>query len=121
MARSVDTEKSRKNVAGGDLENQNTREGGRLGSLLEGKLLTISHEKPALDLKCLCERLRGTRVKFEETDNGFEEVPPRYHESWHHVPDSAYDLLYKLLDPDPSTRITADDALEHDFIKEKLC
>lgn len=86
-----------------------------------GKLLTISHEKPALDLKCLCERLRGTRVKFEETDNGFEEVPPRYHESWHHVPDSAYDLLYKLLDPDPSTRITADDALEHDFIKEKLC
>lgn len=86
-----------------------------------GKLLTVSHEKPVLDLKSLCERLRGTRVKIGQTADGIEKAHFRYHESWLHVPDSAYDLLYKLLDPDPTTRITAEDALKHDFIKELLC
>uniref|UniRef100_L7M4T5 non-specific serine/threonine protein kinase n=1 Tax=Rhipicephalus pulchellus TaxID=72859 RepID=L7M4T5_RHIPC len=86
-----------------------------------GKLLTISHDKPVLDLKSLCERLRGTRVKIGQTADGVEKVHLGYHESWLHVPDSAYDLLYKLLDPDPTTRITAEDALKHDFIKEQLC
>ncbi|XP_037523357.1 cell division cycle 7-related protein kinase isoform X1 [Rhipicephalus sanguineus] len=86
-----------------------------------GKLLTVSHEKPVLDLKSLCERLRGTRVKIGQTADGVEKAHFRYHESWLHVPDSAYDLLYKLLDPDPTTRITAEDALKHDFIKELLC
>lgn len=32
------------------------------------------------------------------------------------VPESAYDLLDKLLDPNPNTRITAADALGHPFI-----
>ncbi|KAL1425027.1 hypothetical protein MTO96_019604 [Rhipicephalus appendiculatus] len=86
-----------------------------------GKLLTVSHEKPVLDLKSLCERLRGTRVKIGQTADGVEKAHLRHHESWLHVPDSAYDLLYRLLDPDPTTRITAEDALKHDFIKEQLC
>uniref|UniRef100_A0A131XKZ0 non-specific serine/threonine protein kinase n=1 Tax=Hyalomma excavatum TaxID=257692 RepID=A0A131XKZ0_9ACAR len=80
-----------------------------------GKLLTVSHEKPVLDLKSLCERLRGTRVKTGQTADGVDEAHFRYHESWLCVPDSAYDLLYMLLDPDPTTRITAEDALKHDF------
>ncbi|KAH7980302.1 hypothetical protein HPB49_014525 [Dermacentor silvarum] len=87
-----------------------------------GKLLTVSHEKPVLDLKTLCERLRGTReAKSGQTADDVEKAHFRYHESWLRVPDSAYDLLYKLLDPDPTTRITAEDALKHDFLKESLC
>lgn len=82
-----------------------------------GKRLTLSHLKPALDLKTLCERLRGipAGVGLESPGTDF-----RYHESWLHVPDSAYDLLSKLLDPDPSSRITAEDALKHDFLRQPL-
>lgn len=37
-------------------------------------------------------------------------------DSWNQVPDSAYDLLYRCLDLNPATRITADLALQHSFI-----
>ncbi|XP_042675624.1 cell division cycle 7-related protein kinase isoform X2 [Centrocercus urophasianus] len=37
---------------------------------------------------------------------------------WDQVPDEAYDLLDKLLDLNPATRITAKDALLHPFFKE---
>lgn len=33
-------------------------------------------------------------------------------------PDSAYDLLNRLLDLDPDTRITAEEALKHPFFSE---
>lgn len=82
-----------------------------------GKRLTLSHLKPTLDLKTLCEKLRGIRARngLNPSGNRF-----RYHDSWLHVPDSAYDLLSKLLDPDPSSRITAEDALKHDFLRQPL-
>uniref|UniRef100_A0A8D0DXA7 non-specific serine/threonine protein kinase n=1 Tax=Salvator merianae TaxID=96440 RepID=A0A8D0DXA7_SALMN len=38
---------------------------------------------------------------------------------WDNVPDEAYDLLMKLLDLNPVTRITAKDALLHPFFKNK--
>lgn len=82
-----------------------------------GKRLTLSHLKPTLDLKTLCEKLRGIRARIGLNPSG---NPFRYHESWLHVPDSAYDLLSKLLDPDPSSRITAEDALKHDFLQQPL-
>lgn len=37
-------------------------------------------------------------------------------DSWNQVPDCAYDLLYKCLDLNPATRITAELALQHSFI-----
>ena len=37
-------------------------------------------------------------------------------ESWNKIPDSAYDLLYRCLDLNPATRITAELALQHSFI-----
>lgn len=84
-----------------------------------GKWLTLSPEKPALDLRTLCESLRGcAEVKVRKTSSGKDKICFSNHESWLHVPDSAYDLLSKLLDPDPMTRITAEDALMHDFLKQ---
>ena len=37
-------------------------------------------------------------------------------EFWNQVPDSAYDLLYRCLDLNPATRITAELALQHSFM-----
>ena len=37
-------------------------------------------------------------------------------DSWNQVPDSAYDLLYRCLDLNPATRITAELALQHSFM-----
>ncbi|KAM8788210.1 cell division cycle 7-related protein kinase isoform 2-T2 [Rhynchonycteris naso] len=39
-------------------------------------------------------------------------------EGWDKVPDEAYDLLDKLLDLNPASRITAEEALLHPFFKE---
>jgi hypothetical protein len=35
---------------------------------------------------------------------------------WNQIPDSAYDLLYRCLDLNPATRITAELALQHSFM-----
>ena len=39
-------------------------------------------------------------------------------EGWDEVPDEAYDLLDKLLDLNPASRITAEEALLHPFFKD---
>lgn len=39
-------------------------------------------------------------------------------EGWDEVPDEAYDLLDKLLDLNPASRITAGEALLHPFFKD---
>ncbi|XP_077602262.1 cell division cycle 7-related protein kinase isoform X2 [Crocuta crocuta] len=39
-------------------------------------------------------------------------------EGWNEVPDEAYDLLDKLLDLNPASRITAEEALLHPFFKD---
>ncbi|XP_029848922.2 cell division cycle 7-related protein kinase [Ixodes scapularis] len=91
-----------------------------------GKRLTLSHQKPTLDLKVLCEKLRGTYASVRETSAWGSAAPaarlhPRgHHESWLCVPDSAYGLLSRLLDPDPASRITADQALQHEFLRETV-
>lgn len=65
-----------------------------------GKSLIIdTSEKPPVDLKFTCETLRT---------NGSNSLKD--------VPDSAYDLLDRLLDPYPLKRITAEQALRHPFI-----
>ena len=40
--------------------------------------------------------------------------------SWRSVPDSAFDLLSRLLDLNPHSRITADQALKHPFLTASL-
>jgi cell division control protein 7 len=61
-----------------------------------GKTLIVTSVRKPMDLKVLCEDLRGDNTSFK-------------------APDSAYDLLDKLLDPNPRTRLTASKALQHEF------
>lgn len=61
-----------------------------------------SETRKPLDLKKLCEQLserKGCKEKY---------------------PESAFSLMSKLLDLDPFTRITAEEALKHPFIAEEF-
>ncbi|XP_070532099.1 cell division cycle 7-related protein kinase-like [Ptychodera flava] len=110
-----------------------------------GKDLQCSPIQPALDLKTMCQQLRGKygnktpeqlliarKRKLQEEEASSRKpvrTSPRLRkssqvkalddelESWNKVPDSAYDLLKRLLDLNPHSRIRASEALQHPFIK----
>ncbi|OQR80414.1 cell division cycle 7-related protein kinase-like [Tropilaelaps mercedesae] len=77
-----------------------------------GKKLTTTTKKAPMDLAALCLTLRGLESPQQRVIN--------VHYSWYTVPSSAFDLLYKLLDPNPCTRITAEHALSHPFFTQNL-
>lgn len=107
-----------------------------------GKAVVCSRELPRLDLRILCETLRGLRPcgddslpsefmasrhpadvkaqpggqaeKLSSVDNATESCAL----GWDRVPDDFYDLLDKLLDLNPATRITAAMALQHPVFKD---
>ncbi|XP_067219017.1 cell division cycle 7-related protein kinase [Chanodichthys erythropterus] len=110
-----------------------------------GKSIVCSRELPRLDLRILCETLRGLRswddsslpAEFQASRNPAEVKldagsPAKKHMSsgslkssaelqemgWDKVPDDVYDLLDKLLDLNPATRITASMALQHPLFKD---
>ena len=75
---------------------------------------------PSINLKTLCEKLRGTeRAQQAKGHKSGSSRGKSMHSSWHCVPDEAYDLLGRLLDPNPHTRITAEEALQHPFILQQ--
>ena len=55
----------------------------------------------------------GNHYDGEDCETG--SVSTADSDSWNQVPDSAYDLLIKCLDLNPTTRITAELALQHSF------
>ncbi|MCJ8745266.1 hypothetical protein PDJAM_G00128480 [Pangasius djambal] len=104
-----------------------------------GKAVVCSRELPRLDLRILCETLRGVRpcgddslpaefqasrhpADAEEAQPGGraeKRTPAESHATgWDRVPDDVYDLLDKLLDLNPATRITAATALQHPVFKD---
>ncbi|XP_072524627.1 cell division cycle 7-related protein kinase [Salminus brasiliensis] len=107
-----------------------------------GKAIVCSRELPPLDLRILCETLRGIRpcgedslpAEFKATRHPAEikqdPTKPAQRRSsqstpessrgtgWDSAPDDVYDLLDKLLDLNPATRITAAEALQHPLFKD---
>uniref|UniRef100_A0A8D0L394 Cell division cycle 7-related protein kinase n=1 Tax=Sphenodon punctatus TaxID=8508 RepID=A0A8D0L394_SPHPU len=66
-------------------------------------------------------QIQHPKYNCHEGDGGLEiRIPEKTTDlkGWDEVPDEAYDLLDKLLDLNPATRITAKDALLHPFFKD---
>lgn len=105
-----------------------------------GRQVCISRKKRPLHLRKLCIRLRN-RCKMQNTPNDdhsnstnvnkncdnceqiysqclCQDTDHNLDFSADSFPDSAYDLLAKLLAINPKNRITADEALQHPFFKE---
>ncbi|KFR15915.1 Cell division cycle 7-related protein kinase, partial [Opisthocomus hoazin] len=74
----------------------------------------------AVDKPCAPETL-GKQTQHLESFQGGDgalEMKATDMKGWDQVPDEAYDLLDKLLDLNPATRITAKEALLHPFFKD---
>lgn len=82
-----------------------------------GKHLLCHPGNKPVDLKVLCTKLRAGPAANQHAaqKEGLSDKENEAFISWANIPDSAYDLLKKLLDMNPFTRITADQALQHEF------
>lgn len=82
-----------------------------------GKHLLCHPGNKPVDLKVLCTKLRAGPAANQHAaqKEGLSDKEKEAFTSWANIPDSAYDLLKKLLDMNPFTRITADQALQHAF------
>uniref|UniRef100_A0A0B6Z043 non-specific serine/threonine protein kinase n=1 Tax=Arion vulgaris TaxID=1028688 RepID=A0A0B6Z043_9EUPU len=79
-----------------------------------GKVLTLSENIPASDLKNVCMKLRLSQMSYKL---GPLNQRNRVIQSWTDLSDEPFDLLFKMLDPNPYTRITAEEALKHPFFR----
>ncbi|XP_018336280.1 cell division cycle 7-related protein kinase isoform X2 [Agrilus planipennis] len=92
-----------------------------------GRYLLCSEHKEPVNLKNLCNLLRkrkGNNSKVEETEKcckcskliQYCFCTSSSKDTNDAFPESAYDLLLKFLDIDPKTRITAKEALKHEYL-----
>ncbi|BFZ05767.1 hypothetical protein BsWGS_08806 [Bradybaena similaris] len=79
-----------------------------------GKVLTLSEHIPAVDLKNACMKLRLSQMSYKLGSSGHRS---KMFQSWANISDEPFDLLYKMLDPNPHTRITAAETLKHPFFR----
>ena len=78
-----------------------------------GKKLVCSERCPPVDIQHMCRKLRQSALIAKFGQRRGEE-----REKEQVFPESAYDLLQRLMDVDAATRITAAEALQHPFLKE---
>ncbi len=76
-----------------------------------GKHLICNPKCPAMDLRVMCQRLRSASCQTKKGPKQGKDAVS----DWSQAPQAAYDLLSQLLDINPHTRITADEALRHPF------
>ncbi|XP_059146496.1 cell division cycle 7-related protein kinase-like [Physella acuta] len=79
-----------------------------------GKNLLVSEHLEPIDLKTACTKLRLSQMSFKL---GPASQNNTVLQSWQEVSDDPFDLLSKMLDPNPYTRITAAEALNHPFFQ----
>ena len=79
-----------------------------------GKEFLCNPSLPGVDLRILCERLRGSANSASRAKSTRASSPGD--KSWTSVPDAAYDLLKQLLNPNHIERLSAEDALSHPFL-----
>ncbi|KAM6327368.1 cell division cycle 7-related protein kinase [Podargus strigoides] len=86
---------------------------------LPSKSVNDSALPVAVDKQCATETLgkQTQHLKSFQEGNDALEMKATDMKGWDQVPDEAYDLLDKLLDLNPATRITAKEALLHPFFK----
>jgi serine/threonine protein kinase len=84
---------------------------------LSDKNMICSPNRPAAPLKNMCIALR--RYSKSPKHRAKRSCPDKQdeHDPLCDIPDSAYDLLKQLLDVNPHTRITAEEALNHAYFK----
>ncbi|XP_077681226.1 cell division cycle 7-related protein kinase isoform X1 [Eretmochelys imbricata] len=90
-------------------------------SLYEPALAIETDKKVEFASQPLGEKIQHLKNNCHEGDNGLEiKITEKATDlkGWDRVPDEAYDLLDKLLDLNPATRITAKEALLHHFFKD---
>ncbi|KAM9130120.1 cell division cycle 7-related protein kinase isoform 2-T3 [Pangshura tecta] len=89
-------------------------------SFYEPALAIDTHKKVEFAPQPPREKIQGLK-NCHESNNGLEiKITEKATDlkGWDRVPDEAYDLLDKLLDLNPATRITAKEALLHHFFKD---
>lgn len=100
-----------------------------------GRNIVVSSSRPGLCLRKLCAELRGARVAGDSLiagDGCRLPLPDRLYRpdgvkaeefdgesSTAGFPDSAFALCARLLDPNPATRISAAEALQHPFLRDQ--
>jgi cell division control protein 7 len=66
-----------------------------------GVRVTLSPERQGHDLKSICQKIRSMKKDCNPSVS---------------IPDEAFDLLQRMLDPSPFSRITASEALQHPWL-----
>ncbi|GFR85930.1 cell division cycle 7-related protein kinase [Elysia marginata] len=84
-----------------------------------GKVLTLSESMPATDLHGTCRTLRATQMASSclGTSCTHQEHLTLV-QLWTAISQKPFDLLTRMLDPNPYTRITAEEALKHPYFTE---
>lgn len=85
--------------------------------MLIGESLVCSFDKKPMELKEICINLRKSAINSHNTSSKDKGQVPTTGPILE-FPDSAYDLLKKLLELDSDKRLSAEDALNHTFFKE---
>jgi len=78
----------------------------QMSAICLGKSVDFPFETPSLDLKTLCQKLSTNHVSMTLKSGQ------------NHFPDEVFDLLQKLLDLNPFSRISAKQALLHPFFAQ---